>query len=137
MMTFLPKRSYIVSAKCLDYRRLGKQRVEAWMIIQMIEEHKYPEWHNHPAVKMWWLFPDNLKLYYNCMRNEWANRGYRNIKLQRIEYNVANLHNGNIFPDELYASHRAALLAKNPQWYSQWGWKETPKIDYYWPAENH
>lgn len=33
MQTFLPYGSFIESAKCLDYGRLGKHRVEAKQII--------------------------------------------------------------------------------------------------------
>jgi hypothetical protein len=41
---------------------------------------------------------------------------------------------------EFHASHRRALLYKNREWYSQFGWAELPdvpnedgKLNYYWP----
>ena len=37
MQTFLPYESFEESAKVLDYRRLGKQRVEGMQIINAIE----------------------------------------------------------------------------------------------------
>jgi hypothetical protein len=36
MQTFLPLPDFIESAKVLDYKRLGKQRVEAWQILKAI-----------------------------------------------------------------------------------------------------
>ena len=36
MQTFLPYPSFDASAKVLDYRRLGKQRVEAYQILNTI-----------------------------------------------------------------------------------------------------
>jgi hypothetical protein len=54
MQTFLPYYSFEESAKCLDYRRLGKQRVEVYQIINILEgKNKTNGWVNHPAVKMW------------------------------------------------------------------------------------
>jgi hypothetical protein len=54
MQTFLPSTSFIQSAKCLDYKRLGKQRVEAKTIINILEGKTTSNaWRNHPATKMW------------------------------------------------------------------------------------
>ena len=36
MQTFLPYPDFTQSAKTLDYRRLGKQRVEAWQILNAL-----------------------------------------------------------------------------------------------------
>ena len=38
MQTFLPHRSFSKSAETLDYRRLGKQRVEAKQILEAIRK---------------------------------------------------------------------------------------------------
>lgn len=40
MQTFLPYADFSMSAKCLDYRRLGKQRVEAMQILNAIRGEK-------------------------------------------------------------------------------------------------
>jgi hypothetical protein len=37
--------------------------------------------------------------------------------------------------EDFYSSHRSALLYKNYGWYSQFGWKEEPKLDYIWPVK--
>lgn len=43
MNTFLPYSDFIKSAQCLDYKRLGKQRVEAWQIYQILKRQKERE----------------------------------------------------------------------------------------------
>ena len=35
---------------------------------------------------------------------------------------------------DFHASHRAALLAKDPDWYGQLGWSEPPVVAYVWPT---
>ncbi len=52
MQTFLPYPDFKRSAKVLDYRRLGKQRVEALQILKALQVENYG-WRNHPIVKMW------------------------------------------------------------------------------------
>ena len=61
MQTFAPEGTDIdLGFYRLDYRRLGKQRVEAWQILNVLrgvdnegnpKEHK--GWVNHPATRMW------------------------------------------------------------------------------------
>ena len=61
MQTFLPYPDFKKSLQALDYRRLGKQRVEAYQIIRVI---KYGDgWQHHPAAKMWRGHINALKLY--------------------------------------------------------------------------
>ena len=49
MQTFLPYPDFVASARCLDRRRLGKQRVE---VLQLLRALLVPGsgWANHPAV---------------------------------------------------------------------------------------
>jgi len=53
MQTFMPYGSqYDQTAKCLDVKRLGKQRVETYQILKaLLGESK--GWRNHPATRMW------------------------------------------------------------------------------------
>jgi hypothetical protein len=60
MQTFLPYPNAWASARCLDNKRLGKQRVECKQILLAlgidVGEHRgNPEsrWRHHPAVRMW------------------------------------------------------------------------------------
>lgn len=53
MQTFLPYPDFERSAAALDYRRLGKQRIEAYQILQTLQNPEQRSWRNHPAVRMW------------------------------------------------------------------------------------
>lgn len=66
MQTFLPIADFEQSLKCLDYRRLGKQRVEAKQILNVLSpDYDKKGWRNHPAVLMWKGYEESLKYYYN------------------------------------------------------------------------
>ena len=143
MQTFLPYQSFSESAKCLDRQRLGKQRVEAWQILQAITDPNYG-WQNHPAVKMWRGYEFELCAYGFFICEEWINRGYKDSLRDRfLEYQEKHpcpLTDLKLIPRWLgnknfHASHRSALLFKNYDWYSQFGWTEEPKYDYVWPVK--
>ena len=62
MQTFLPYADFVKTAKCLDYRRLGKQRVEAFQILNILEgKTTKAGWKHHPAVLMWEGYENALK----------------------------------------------------------------------------
>ena len=110
---FIPVEDPLAIAKILDSKRLGKQRVEAKQIINIITNKAVSEaWKNHPAVLMWKPYPNELKYYYNIMVKEWINRGYKN---NMTLYNVKSpIH----MPWFMYCkpvtlSHQASLLRKN------------------------
>lgn len=84
MQTFLPFPSSDKSAACLDYRRLGKQRVEAWMILEIILGERQSAWATHPAVTMWEEYPDALAAYGVTCCLEWKARGYIDNLLLRF-----------------------------------------------------
>jgi hypothetical protein len=134
MQTFLPFQDFKKSAKVLDYRRLGKQRVEAYQIIRILGgKQKSNAWKNHPAVLMWKNHITALKLYFNIVVLEWERRGYKNnMKLYRITLNNISypFWLGN---NKFHSCHRATLLFKDPKWYSKFKWKEKPKYKYVWP----
>jgi hypothetical protein len=122
MQTFAPLPTMQNTAKCLDYRRLGKQRLEARDIIviltqntdKIISDKSYTyiskRYRNHPAVKMWRGYVDCLKHYYNVIRYEWVSRGYKNAMPEmNVDYNDFE------FPwwwgdDGFHLSHKADSL---------------------------
>lgn len=57
MQVFLPFKSPLETAKCLDKRRLHKQIVECYQIMKAIKGESQA-WKNHPICKM---YKDNLK----------------------------------------------------------------------------
>ena len=142
MQTFLPYKSFEKSASVLDWRRLGKQRVEGMQIINAIEQKPrkdgkpYKGWLNHPATVMWRPYLVALKLYTNVMIQEWIGRGYNNnMELYDVDEMVKDdmVH----FPfwlgnEKFHSSHRANLLRKDYEYYSQFGWTENPESPYVW-----
>jgi hypothetical protein len=135
MNTFLPYPDFIKSAQCLDYRRLGKQKVEAWQIYLALTKKNYG-WKNHPIVKMWQGYEQALLRYGMAICEEWKNRTYQDTLLEKFikEYNIEK-DKGN--PDWLgnrkfHASMRSNLLRKDKKYYSKFGWKEKNNLPYYW-----
>lgn len=149
MQTFAPTYDLEEIADHLDFRRLGKQRVECKQILTALEN-----WHNddlikdngrtrgwvyHPCTIMW-KHPDEplryreaLRLYYNHMVKEWIVRGYKNtMPLYKIDYDSV------VFPpwwgdEEVHRSHRANLVAKDPEHYSPL-YGNLPFEEYIWPT---
>jgi Pyrimidine dimer DNA glycosylase len=136
MQTFLPLPNFIKSAQCLDYRRLGKQRVECKQILLILDAKKQNVkigWSSHPAVLQWENYEEALKEYMNVCICEWINRGYKNTMLIQ---EIANVIYPPWFGDEKYhASHRSNLLRKNFDYYNQFGWEEPIDLEYVWPVK--
>jgi len=136
MQTFLPYRSFKKTAKVLDYRRLGKQRVEAFQILNTIEIKKTnPKvgWSNHPAVLMWEGFELALSEYFNIMVLEWIDRGYNN------NMGLVHIIDPIVYPPWLgskkfHISHRSNLLRKDFNYYSQFNWNVSDDLEYVWPV---
>jgi len=130
MQTFLPYMSFEKSAKCLDYRRLGKQRVEAKQILDILNG-KTSRWENHPAVNMWRGYEDALALYVNEMIKEWIFRGYVN-NMELINVDGQPEMPKWIGNEKFHASHRSNLLRKNKEFYRRYNWEEEDNLPYEW-----
>jgi hypothetical protein len=143
MQTFLPFADFEKSLQHLDWKRLGKQRVEALEIVKVIEGRPrkdgkpYIGWKNHPCVIMWQNYVSALKLYHNLCILEWTGRGYKNtmplfdLKEKEVEYPSW------LGFERFHASHRANLLRKDQSYYSKYDWKERPSDVYLWLDENN
>ena len=133
MQTFLPYKDFVESAKCLDDKRLGKQRVEALQILKALHIDDYG-WQNHPAVKMWKGYEIALMEYMTCCIDEWKSRGFKNT-MSRADMRLLKpsleypIWLGN---DKLHISHKSNLLRKMPEHYSKYNWKVESDIPYYW-----
>ena len=133
MQTFLPHPNFAVTATMLDRARLGKQRVEAKQIYLALTEGGW--WKNHPAVQMWRGYESGLAEYGWWICSEWIARGYRDSLASLFDVRrdwIPRLPDW-IGDEAFHASHRSNLLRKNPLWYSQFGWKESPFLPYVWP----
>jgi hypothetical protein len=133
VQTFLPYPDFQKSASVLDYRRLGKQRVEAFQILKTLETGR-KGWANHPAVQMWKGYNVALGVYMNAMIREWIKRGYKNTMLFAEILAVPRMPPwlGN---EQLHSSHRSNLLRKDFSWYSQFNWPEPANLAYVWPSK--
>jgi len=132
MQTFLPYFNFVKAARCLDNKRLGKQRVEAKQILEILLG-KESKWYNHPAVRMWGGYKELLAIYMNTMIKEWISRGFKN-SLPLI-YFKSKIKIPYWFGDKrIVISHRSNLLRKNFNHYSKFGWKVPLYLKYYWPT---
>lgn len=138
MQTFLPYPDFHRSAEVLDYRRLGKQRVEAKQILQAL--HYGGGWVNHPATKMWKGYHKALGEYWLVCCIEWKSRGYNDrLSSEAMRY----LESMSALPSQkppwfgtarFHAAHRSNLLRKDPIYYSKFGWEEHGHLPYVWPT---
>ena len=134
MMTFMVDGNFMYTAKALHYKHLGKQRTEAYQILQILLG-KSNKWTHHPAVHMWVGYIDGLKYYINCMIHEWVHRGYTNTMEIYVLPPYVQVPWWTQW-SRLHQSHRAMLLRKNPYYatvltvepeYQQYG--------YIWPTK--
>jgi len=136
MQTFLPLPSMGESIKCLDNKRLGKQRVEALQILKALrgDYAKTGAWVNHPATKMWRGFEAALSFYKDLCIEEWIGRGFNNTMAMAPVHNRTVIIPPWLGDDKFHASHRSNLLRKQPDHYSKFNWQEPDDIPYVWPV---
>ena len=113
----MPYPDIVKSVRCLDYKRLGKQRVEAFQVYKIVSGQRTTGgWINHPIVKMWMGYPDALADYHNTMIREWVGRGYNNT----MEY--IDVPDQYFVPEWMgyflvHLSHQSNLLKKDWEYY--------------------
>ena len=129
MQTFMPYADIGKSVQCLDYKRLGKQRVEAMQTYNQITKGKggYP---HHPVNRMWKDNPSALAHYHNMCIDEWVKRGYNNT-MKLIPFDNLVLPDW-VGDERLHKSHRSNLLRKDQEFYGQYDWNEPTDLEYYW-----
>lgn len=142
MQTFLPYEDFSRTAQCLDWRRLGKQRVETKQVLNIVSDRTETKgWRNHPAVLMWAGHDIALALYGLEICSEWKARGYVDnltsfFSNYLIEHKTKPIRYPSWMGDTMFHSgHRQTLLFKDFEWYIQFGWTEEPKYEYYWPVQ--
>ena len=137
MQTFLPCADFRASARFLDRQRLGKQRVEAWQILQALHRTT-GGWRNHPAVRMWRGYDAALALYGIAMCREWRRRGYRDTLRVRFKPYVATdplvCLPAWLGDEAFHRSHRSNLLRKAPDHYRPFWPTEADDLPYVWPV---
>ena len=143
MQTFLPYASFARTARVLDARRLGKQRVEALQILRALELEDYG-WRHHPVVCMWRGYEDALAAYGVAIGREWIRRGHRDTVIAQIvelapcgrALSPAALRER--MPPwmgwrALHRSHQSALVRKEPEHYRPLFPSVPDDLPYVWP----
>lgn len=141
MITFLPFESFVESARCLDYKRLGKQRVEVRDVLRIIDGKfvgRFNRWNNHPVILMWQNHREWLRMYHDAIIEEWVRRGYRNNLSLLAEGIVLDYSSQPRWLGDarFHDSHKSNLLRKNYEHYSRFGWRVRSDLSYYWPGDN-
>jgi len=153
MQTFLPYKDFTKTAKVLDNKRLNKQILECYQILNVLSNtDPRAGWRNHPAVKMWRGHEKALWGYAMTMLIEASGRGIKtdtNEKNLRTSWanNADNWGSGepawlsnDIVMRKITTTHKANLYKKDPVYYFQFNTaltnkNNTPCCDrcqYYW-----
>ena len=130
MQTFLPYADFEASLACLDYKRLGKQRVEVLQILK-------GQWIHHPATKMWRGYENSLCIYGVLACEEYIRRGYKDTVKESI-LAIYDKTKNNLHPmppwfghSEFHVSHQSNLKRKYPDYYP---FDVSDNIPYCWPT---
>ncbi|RGC71016.1 hypothetical protein C5N14_00750 [Micromonospora sp. MW-13] len=152
MQTFLPYPDFLASARTLDQKRLGKQRVEAIQVLRGLTRPGYG-WRNHPAVKMWTGYEEALVRYGLDVCAVWCEPGRADTCAATLGTDLAAAcgvstvrtqgvlaQAGELPPwlgrDDLHRSHRSSLLRKDPAHYRPLFGDVGPDLEYVWPASD-
>ncbi|MGQ1838418.1 MSMEG_6728 family protein [Kocuria turfanensis] len=143
MQTFLPYPDFTRSARALDRKRLGKQRVEALQVLRAATVPGYG-WYRHPATAMWTGHVPALVAYGRAMVDEWTARGGADSTAWQIREFAPEAwdrypDDGVAHPppwlgdDAFHRSHRSKLLSKDQELYRDVFPDDTAGLDYVWP----
>ena len=137
MQPFLPYSDFRESAKVLDTKRLGKQRVEVLQLLNSFFRPNYKGWKNHPAREMWRGYENGLVEYGLVICQVWKERGYKDTCYEKIGV----YHDPSkpvTFPDwigreDIHLSHKSKLIQKDSAFYKP-VWPTVPdNLEYVWP----
>lgn len=151
MQTFLPYADFEQSARSLDQKRLGKQRVEVIQVVRALTVAGYG-WANHPATLMWKGFEEALGRYGFVCCEAWTELGFGDTCATTIATDLASagvdrvrtqaeLAAAGALPpwlgdEDLHRSHRSALLRKDPEHYSAQFSDVPDDLPYVWPVRS-
>lgn len=149
MQTFLPYADFAATARVLDPRRLGKQRVEALQVLRALTVPGYG-WRHHPVVRMWMGHEEALTRYGLEICRQWSAAGHRDTCAASLnaEFESAmgtaaprtqsELARAGALPSwlgdpELHRSHQSALVRKDPGYYRPLFPDVPDDLPYVWP----
>jgi hypothetical protein len=152
MQTFLPFPAFTDSARVLDARRLGKQRVETIQVLRALTVPGYG-WRHHPAAAMWAGYEEALVRYGLEVCTVWCEMGRadtcattmiedltRAVGLPSVRSQVDLAEAGDLPPwlgeEAFHLSHRAALVRKDPEHYRRFFPDVPDDLPYVWPQSD-
>lgn len=151
MQTFLPFPDFALSARALDNRRLGKQRVEVIQILNALQGNS-KGWRHHPATLMWQEHEHALIAYGLVICGEWKRRGFKDTCLYQLlnrwhqasgTYAV-HIHDMVVAnkPEWLgdpafHLSHQSNLIRKDPAFYGPKFPGVPDNLPYVWPVRRN
>jgi Pyrimidine dimer DNA glycosylase len=150
MQTFLPYADFERSARVLDLKRLGKQRVECIQVLRGTTRSDYG-WRHHPAVLMWKGYAEALARYAFTCCEVWTERGFADTCAATIGTDLrddagvsvvrsqAELGAAGALPPWLgdpafHRSHQSSLLRKDPEHYGPLFPGVPADLEYVWPV---
>jgi hypothetical protein len=149
VQTFLPYADFEASARALDDRRLGKQRVEALQVVRGLTVPGYG-WRHHPAVKMWRGHLEALGRYAITCCETWVGRGFADTCAATLGTDLAaagvtGIRTQDVLSGlgalplwlgdaEFHLSHRSALVRKDPEHYRRMFPDVPDDLPYVWPV---
>jgi Pyrimidine dimer DNA glycosylase len=149
VQTFLPYADFERSARVLDQRRLGKQRVECLQVLRGLTVPTYG-WRHHPAVKMWRGHEEALGRYALTCCAVWTERGFADTVAGTLRTELAGiglvkvrtqpeLAAAGALPtwlgdEDFHRSHRSSLLRKDPDHYRALFADVPDDLEYVWPG---
>lgn len=149
MQTFLPYADFEQTARVLDPKRLGKQRVECIQVLRGLTVEGYG-WRHHPAVKMWGGFEEALGRYSFTCCEVWVEAGFGDTCAATIGAELAavgitevrtqqQLAEADALPpwlgdETFHRSHRSSLVRKDPKLYGPLFPGTPDNLPYVWPA---
>jgi len=151
VQTFLPYADFEQSARALDAKRLGKQRVETIQVIRALAREKYG-WAHHPAVLMWRGYEEALGRYGLTMVDVWTELGFADTCADTIRADLAvagirkirtvrQLAAAGALPpwlgtEAFHRSHQSSLLRKDPDHYRVLFPDVPDDLEYVWPVRS-
>lgn len=140
MQTFLPYEGFARSARVLDMKRLGKQRVECLQILNVYAGVR-AGWGNHPITRMWRGHEQWLLLYGIKVCDEWIERGYNDTcrgKMLALRDRLPGDRTQGRPPwlgdEAFHLSHRSNLVRKDPGRYGALFPGVPDDLPYIWPV---
>jgi hypothetical protein len=149
VQTFLPYADFERSARSLDSKRLGKQRVECIQVVRGLTVSGYG-WRHHPAVKMWRGHEEALGTYALTCCRVWCELGFGDtcaatITAELAAFGVTRLRSQDelaaadalpawLGDEDFHRAHQSSLLRKDPEFYGPRFPGVPDDLPYIWPV---